>query len=73
MSFYPQISLKTHFFVMSKLNRGRKPRPSKNKAPGAATEQINAVPEDLKIVLRPLESLLPFARNPRTQTEEQVA
>jgi ParB-like chromosome segregation protein Spo0J len=34
---------------------------------------MNAVPEGLKIVLRPLESLVPFARNPRTHSDEQVA
>jgi ParB-like chromosome segregation protein Spo0J len=49
------------------------PKPSKNNAAGAATEQINAVPEGLKVVLRPLESLVPFARNPRSHSEEQVA
>ena len=49
-------------------------------AAGAATGQIDAVregserpPEGLKIVLRPLESLVPFARNPRTHSDEQVA
>jgi hypothetical protein len=53
---------------------------SKNNAAGAATGQINAVlegsgrpPEAFKIVLRPLESLVPYARNPRAHSEEQVA
>ena len=41
------------------------PKAGKNNAAGAATEQITAVPEGLKIVLRPLESLVPFARNPQ--------
>jgi ParB-like chromosome segregation protein Spo0J len=42
-------------------------------AAAAATEQINAVPEAFKVVLKPLESLVPFARNPRTHSDEQVA
>jgi hypothetical protein len=46
---------------------------SKIKAAEAATGQMKAVPEGLKIVPRPLESLVPFARNPRTHMDEQVA
>ena len=49
------------------------PKASKNNAAGSATGQMNAVPEGLKIVLRPLESLIPFSRNPRTHSNEQVA
>jgi ParB-like chromosome segregation protein Spo0J len=49
------------------------PKASKNNAAVAATEQITAVPEGLKIVLRPLESLVPYARNPRAHSNEQVA
>jgi hypothetical protein len=70
-------------------------KPSKNAAAGAATEQINAVPEasktplegsktppngsengsqaGLQVEYRPLEDLIPFARNARTHSEEQVA
>jgi ParB-like chromosome segregation protein Spo0J len=36
-------------------------------------EQITAVPGDLKIILRPIESLVPYARNPRTHSDDQVA
>jgi ParB-like chromosome segregation protein Spo0J len=46
---------------------------SKNKAAVAAMEPITALPGELTIVLRPIESLVPFARNPRTHSEEQVA
>jgi hypothetical protein len=49
------------------------PRASKNTVSGAATEQITAVSEDLKIILRPLESLVPYAKNPRTRSADQVA
>jgi ParB-like chromosome segregation protein Spo0J len=49
------------------------PKASKNNAAGVATEQITAVPEGLKIVLRPLESLVPYARNPRSHSDDQVA
>ena len=49
------------------------PKASKNNAAVAATEQITAVPEGLKIVLRPLENLVPYARNPRAHSNEQVA
>ena len=49
------------------------PKASKINAAGAATEQINAVPEGFKTVLKPLESLVPYARNPRTHSDKQVA
>jgi len=49
------------------------PKAIKNNAAVAATEQITAVPEGLKIVLRPIESLVPFSRNPRTHSNEQIA
>jgi ParB-like chromosome segregation protein Spo0J len=49
------------------------PKASKNSGAGAATEPINAVPQGLKIVLRPLESLVPYARNPRAHSDDQVA
>jgi ParB-like chromosome segregation protein Spo0J len=49
------------------------PKASKNNAAAAATEQMTAVPEGLKIVLRPLESLVPYARTPRAHSNEQVA
>ena len=49
------------------------PRPSKNNASGAAVEPINAAPDGLKIVLKELKSLVPFARNPRAHSDEQVA
>ena len=64
------------------------PKPSKNNAFRAATEQINAVPEgskmppnesenssqaDLRVEYRPIEALIPFARNPRTHSDNQVA
>jgi ParB-like chromosome segregation protein Spo0J len=44
-----------------------------SKKSSTVTEQITAVPDGLKIVLRPIESLIPFARNPRTHSEEQIA
>ncbi len=46
---------------------------SKNNAAGAAMEPTNAAPDGLRIVLRPIESLVPFARNPRVHSDEQVA
>ena len=49
------------------------PKASKNNAAGAATGQMNAVQEGFKIVLKPLESLVPYARNPRTHSDEQVS
>ena len=49
------------------------PRASKNNAVEVATEPITTAPEGLRIVLRPIESLVPFAINPRTHSEEQVA
>ena len=48
------------------------PRASKNNAAEAATEPENTVPEGIKIILRPIESLVPFARNPRMHSDEQV-
>jgi ParB-like chromosome segregation protein Spo0J len=49
------------------------PKASKNNAAGVAMGQITAVPEGIKIVLRPLECLVPYARNPRTHSDGQVA
>ena len=48
-------------------------RTSKNNASGAAMEPMTAVPEGLKIVPKPIESLVPFNRNPRVHSDEQVA
>jgi ParB-like chromosome segregation protein Spo0J len=48
-------------------------RSSKNSAAGTAMEPMTAAPDGLKIVLRPIESLVPFARNPRVHSDEQVA
>jgi ParB-like chromosome segregation protein Spo0J len=42
-------------------------------AAAAARDQMKAVPEASKIVLKPLKSLVPFARNPRMHSDEQVA
>jgi len=47
--------------------------PRKKNSTGAATEQTEAIPVSLKIEYRPLESLIPFARNPRAHSEEQIA
>ena len=49
------------------------PKASKNNAAGAVVEPTNAIPEGLKIVQKPLESLVPYARNPRTHSDEQVS
>ena len=60
---------------------------SKNNGLAASTERKKAVleaserppkafkmpPEASKIVLKPLDSLVPYARNPRTHSEEQIA
>ena len=53
--------------------KSMKQGPGKKNSTGAAREQTGAVPADLKIEYRPLESLIPFARNPRTHSEEQIA
>ena len=48
-------------------------RAVKNNASGAVTERITPAPDGLKIVLRPLDSLAPYARNPRVHSDAQVA
>ena len=48
------------------------PRASKNNAAEVATELITAAPEGLKIVFRPIDGLVPFARTPRVHSDEQV-
>jgi hypothetical protein len=47
--------------------------PRKKNSTGAAREQTEAVSGSLKIEYRPLQSLIPFARNPRAHSEEQIA
>jgi ParB-like chromosome segregation protein Spo0J len=46
---------------------------AKNKRPGADVGQTAAVPEDLKIQYRPLADMVPYARNARTHSDEQIA
>ena len=46
---------------------------SKNNAAGAAMEKTTAAPNGLRIVLRAIESLAPYARNPRVHSDEQIA
>ena len=48
-------------------------RPRKKNAAAAAVEQTGAVSASLRIEYRPLDSLIPYERNPRTYTEEQIA
>jgi len=45
----------------------------KKNSTGADTDQIKAVSEGLKIEYRTPESLVPYDRNPRTHSEEQIA
>ena len=47
--------------------------PGKKNSPAAAVDQTGAVPASLRIEYRALDSLVPYERNPRTHSEEQVA
>jgi ParB-like chromosome segregation protein Spo0J len=46
---------------------------AKNKQPEAVADHTGAVPGDLKIRYLPLADLVPYARNPRTHSDDQVA
>jgi ParB-like chromosome segregation protein Spo0J len=48
-------------------------RPRKKNSPGTAVDQTGAVSASLRIEYRALESLIPYERNPRTHSEEQIA
>ena len=48
-------------------------RPRKKKSPGADVDQTGAVPASLRIEYRALDSLVPYERNPRAHSEEQIA
>ena len=48
-------------------------RASKKNAAAADTGKTGAVPASLRIEYRPLDSLIPYYRNPRNHTEEQIA
>ena len=48
-------------------------RAARKARPGADVDQAGAVPGDLRIEYRPLSDLVPYARNPRTHSDEQVA
>ena len=47
--------------------------PGKKNSPAAAVDQTGAVPASLRIEYRPPDSLIPYERNPRTHSEEQIA
>ena len=49
-----------------------KSRAQKKNSAGADMDQMKAVSEGLKIEYRPIESLIPYNRNPRTHSEEQI-
>ena len=51
----------------------KKRKAAKNNAAGVATKRTPAASGDLKVEYRSVESLIPFARNPRTHSEEQIA
>ena len=46
--------------------------PKKNSS-GADVDQTRAVPAILQVEYRDVESLIPFSRNPRTHSEDQIA
>jgi ParB-like chromosome segregation protein Spo0J len=50
-----------------------KSRAQKKNSTGADTDQIRAVSEALRVEYRPIEALIPYDRNPRTHSEEQIA
>lgn len=45
----------------------------KKNSPGAVVDQTGAVSASLRIEYRALDSLIPYERNPRTHSEEQIA
>ena len=47
--------------------------PRKKNSPGAGVDQMGAVLGDLRIQYRPVSDLVPYERNPRTHSDEQVA
>jgi len=50
-----------------------KQKPVKKKPPQAAADQTEIVPGALRIRYRPVSELVPYARNPRTHSDGQVA
>lgn len=51
----------------------KKAKTRDNETAGAGMERGSSGSGDLRVEYRPLESLVPFARNPRAHSEEQIA
>ena len=47
-------------------------RAAKKARPGADVDRTSAVPGDLRVQYRLISDLVPYARNPRTHSDEQV-
>ena len=51
----------------------KKARPAGNRARDAVRKSANPGPQTLRIEYRSVDSLIPYGRNPRTHSDEQVA